>query len=86
MSADEPVPGEEQLTALFAAGEEAVAAGQGLRLPAATPPELRSRLEEDLACVQLLRQALQRPSPAEPAPSSGRGRKGEGVSAARVTR
>jgi hypothetical protein len=32
MLADEPTPGEEQCTALFAAGEEAVAAGQEPRL------------------------------------------------------
>jgi tetratricopeptide (TPR) repeat protein len=59
MNAEEPPP-EEQYTALFAAGEEALLAGQEsetLRL-AAVPPELRPRLEHDLACAQLLHQVL----------------------------
>jgi serine/threonine-protein kinase len=69
MTADEPTPGEELYTALFAAGEEAVAAGQEPRSPTAAPPELRSRLEHDLACVQVLHRALARPASAERAPS-----------------
>jgi tetratricopeptide (TPR) repeat protein len=59
MSAEEPPP-EEPYTALFAAGEEALLAGQAadtVGLPAA-PAELRPRLEHDLACVQLLHQVL----------------------------
>jgi WD40 repeat protein len=65
MTADEP-PSEEQYTELFAAGEEALLAGQvapTVRLPAA-PPELRPRLEHDLACVRLLHQLLGPPTAA----------------------
>jgi serine/threonine-protein kinase len=69
MTGDEPTPREEQYTALFAAEEEAVAAGREPGSPAAVPPELRSRLEQDLACVQVLRLALRRPAPVERAPS-----------------
>jgi WD40 repeat protein len=59
MSAEEPPP-DEQYTALFAAGEEALLKGQAadtVGLPAA-PPELRPRLQHDLACAQLLHQVL----------------------------
>jgi hypothetical protein len=62
MSADEPP--DEQYSALFAAGEEALVLGE----PAATvqlsaaPPELRPRLEHDLACVRLLHQLLGPPA------------------------
>jgi serine/threonine-protein kinase len=69
MSADQPTPEEVQFTALFAAGEEAVAAGQEPRSTVAAPPDMRSRLEHDLACVQLLRRALGRPAPADRATS-----------------
>jgi hypothetical protein len=68
MSADKPTPEEEQYSALFTAGEEALAAGQKLPPPTDTSPELRSRLEQDLACVQLLRQALGNASSANPLP------------------
>src|SRR5262249_46810253 len=59
MEPEEPPP-EEQYTALFAAGEEALVAGQtaeacGL---SAAPAELRPRLEDDLACARLLHQVL----------------------------
>jgi WD40 repeat protein len=59
MSAEEPAA-EEQYTALFAAGEEALVRGQTaetMRLTAA-PAELRPRLEHDLACARLLHQVL----------------------------
>jgi serine/threonine-protein kinase len=65
MSVEQPPP-EEQYTALFAAGEEALLAGQEadtLRLSAA-PPELRPRLEHDLACVRLLHDVLRQPAAA----------------------
>jgi serine/threonine-protein kinase len=60
-------PPEEQYTALFAAGEEALLAAkvdEAFKLTAA-PPELRPRLEHDLACVQLLHQVLRQPTATE---------------------
>jgi WD40 repeat protein len=62
MTLNEPAA-EEQFTALFVAREEALAAGKpaGVSGPA-VPPELQSRLERDLACVYLLRQALGHPA------------------------
>jgi WD40 repeat protein/tRNA A-37 threonylcarbamoyl transferase component Bud32 len=63
MSADEPPP-EEQYTDLFAAGEEALVSGEGAATVefSAAPPELRPRLEHDLACVRLLHQVLRQPA------------------------
>ncbi len=60
---DEPVPGEERYADLFAAAEDALAAGgpaEGL-CPDGIPPEERARLERVLACVRLLRETLARP-------------------------
>jgi serine/threonine-protein kinase len=73
MSADDATPGEEQYTALFAAGEEVLASGEpAAPCPAGTPSELEARLQRDLACVHLLRRALRRPFSAGtgPAPDS----------------
>jgi serine/threonine-protein kinase len=73
MSADEATPGEEQYTALFAAGEEVLASGESeAPCPAGAPSELEARLQRDLACVQLLRKALRRPPSAgtRPVPDS----------------
>jgi tetratricopeptide (TPR) repeat protein len=69
MTAEGPPP-DEQYTALFAAGEEALLAGQTAETVglSAAPPELRPRLEHDLACVRLLHQLL---SPAAPAGRCG---------------
>jgi WD40 repeat protein len=59
MSPEEPPP-DEQYTALFAVGEEAVVAGNtaGTFEPIAVPAELRSRLEQELACAQMLHDLL----------------------------
>jgi WD40 repeat protein len=73
MTAGEPPP-DEQFTALFAAGEEALLAGQTAeagRLSAA-PPELRPRLEHDLACARLLHQVLRQAAPGEAHTAAGR--------------
>jgi hypothetical protein len=51
---DEPTPREDQYTALFAAGEAAVAAGQEPQARPVAPPELLSRLERDLACARMI--------------------------------
>ncbi len=68
MTADRPEPPENRYTSLFAACEDALAEGRaaGSSCPADTPPELRERLERDLACVQRLRQALGGPAPEPP--------------------
>src|SRR5262245_24287292 len=68
MTAEQPGSPEEAFTALFAAGEEAVAAGGEPRPPAEAPPELRARLERDLACAHLLRRALGPPATPGPGP------------------
>jgi serine/threonine-protein kinase len=70
MNAGEPP--DEQYTALFAAGEEALVAGQTAEVDglSAAPPELRPRLEHDLACVQMLHQVLRQPAAAEDLPSA----------------
>jgi serine/threonine protein kinase len=64
MSADEPTAEDEQLFALFAAGEAALASDQAAETigDAGAPPEVRARLQRDLACAQLLRRALGRPA------------------------
>jgi hypothetical protein len=50
MSGDERTAADEQYLALFAAGEEALAAGQAAdAVGPAAPPEVQSRLERDLA-------------------------------------
>jgi WD40 repeat protein len=73
MSAEEPPPPDEQFTALFAAGEEALVAGQADEAPGLTaPPELRPRLQQDLACVQLLHQVLRGLAAAEGETSAAR--------------
>jgi serine/threonine protein kinase len=64
MSADEPTAEDEQLLALFAAGEAALASDQSAETitNADAPPKVRVRLQRDLACAQLLRRALGRPA------------------------
>jgi serine/threonine-protein kinase len=68
MNADEPTPEQEQYTALFAAAEEAAATGRSDETP--PPPEApadwQAQLRRDLACAQLLRQALRRPAAGDP--------------------
>jgi serine/threonine protein kinase len=72
MSVDEPDPREEQYSELFAACEEALAAGSDTPADsAAAPPELRTRLRRDLACARLLRQALGGPAAAGQGPPPG---------------
>jgi WD40 repeat protein len=74
MSRDQATPQEEQLAALLAAFDDALAAG-GPSPAAATPAGLGPRLEEDLECLHLLNQlrsgppapAGSQPSTAEPA-------------------
>jgi serine/threonine-protein kinase len=67
MSAEELPPPDEQYTALFAAGEEALVSGRAAEVLdyAAVPPELQPRLEQDLACAQMLYQMLRQPTAAE---------------------
>jgi WD40 repeat protein/serine/threonine protein kinase len=64
MSAEEPRPDDESLLTRLMACDEALAAGTPpLATPAsATPVELQSRLERDLACIQVLRRVLPRRS------------------------
>jgi serine/threonine protein kinase len=67
MNAEEPVSQEEQLLSQLLACDNALAAGTSHQGSPSTepPPELRQRLEKDLACIQLLRQVLPRHAPAE---------------------
>jgi WD40 repeat protein/serine/threonine protein kinase len=62
MTSDESTPVDEQCASLLAACHEAMLAGDAARhfSDAEVPPELRARLEDDLACVRLLDQALPR--------------------------
>jgi serine/threonine-protein kinase len=73
MSADEPVPTEEQYTELFAACEEALASGGAAAGPnlGGAPADVQSQLQRDLECVQLLRQVLRRPAAVDPASLPG---------------
>src|SRR6266511_1481051 len=68
MTADEPASPEEQFTAFFVAGEEALRAGRATDM-APAPGDFQERLDRDLACVGLLRQALRPAGPSEPQPS-----------------
>src|SRR5262245_30929772 len=65
MSRDEVTPQEEQLADLLAAFDDAMAAGAPPPDHGA-PAEIQPRLEEDLACLQLLHQL--RPGPSEVPP------------------
>src|SRR5262245_29543557 len=67
MNGHDPAPAEEKYTELFAAGEEALAAGPAPLAGPTLPAELQGRLERDLACARLLRQVL-RPAGPEAAP------------------
>jgi tetratricopeptide (TPR) repeat protein len=74
MSTEEPTHHEEDLLPWLVAGDMALAAGGAPQYPsgAATPPELRPRLEGDLACIQILRQVLpHRGSAGGPGPAPG---------------
>jgi formylglycine-generating enzyme required for sulfatase activity len=74
MSADETGSLQEKLLSLAAACDEALAAGDPRTIEdlAAAPPEMRSRLERGLACLQLLQQLRPGPGPtsSSPAPDS----------------
>jgi tetratricopeptide (TPR) repeat protein/tRNA A-37 threonylcarbamoyl transferase component Bud32 len=74
MIADEPLPEEERYAALFAAGEEALVSGKSAETLeyAAAPPELQPRLEQDLACAQMLHQMLRPPAATEVDRAAGR--------------
>jgi WD40 repeat protein len=69
MNADEPTPEDERYASLLAACHDAVRAGDTpshLTGPE-VPPELRPRLERDLACLRLLDQARPRQAASESA-------------------
>jgi hypothetical protein len=67
MPTEEPPPPDEQYIALFAAGEEALVSGKAAETfqYAAVPSELQPRLEQDLACAQMLHQMLRPPAATE---------------------
>jgi WD40 repeat protein/tRNA A-37 threonylcarbamoyl transferase component Bud32 len=72
MSRDEATPQEEQLAALLAAFDDALAAG--VPPPGhGAPAEMRSRLEEDLECLHLLDQLRPDPPLRPAAPAGGVG-------------
>jgi WD40 repeat protein len=75
MNADDAEAREDQFTSLMAACDDALAAGGAAAAAAqlGATPELEPRLAENLACVQLLRQALRNP-PSPPPTTDGKTR------------
>jgi serine/threonine protein kinase len=68
MSGEPSTPLEEQLLPWLVARDKALAAGTVHEDKPATdpPPELRQRMEDDLECIQLLREVLPRRTPSQP--------------------
>src|SRR5947208_2658098 len=67
MSPSERPPIDERLVALIVALDRALETGNGPPSPdlEGAPPELRPRLERDLACMKLLRDVMRSGGPAE---------------------
>ena len=73
MNPAEAKASEQDYTALLAAAEEALTTGSTLSLPPPGDftPEVRHDLEQDLACIDLLRRALPILPPAAATPADG---------------